>query len=100
MAGRSEGNLASDQPISGSQLLWSGAVGEYPPRAVISRDPLFGSSSADRYRPTPVLPLRPIKFVPFAADRPKPALPLEQLSSDIADASEQKNITVIPIPVP
>lgn len=45
MAGRSEGNLGSDQPISGSQLLWSGAVDEYPPKAVISRDPLFGSSA-------------------------------------------------------
>lgn len=98
--GRSEAEPCRSQPISAFELHWSGAVYGYPPETEISRVPLFGSSSADRYRPPPVLPPRPIKFVPFAADRPRPALPLEKLSSDIADASEQKNISVIHIPVP
>jgi hypothetical protein len=40
-------------------------------------------------------PLQPIKIPLFAADRPRSAMPLEQLPSDIADSSEQKNIIIV-----
>lgn len=54
-----------------------------------------------RHRLSATLPLQPIKMPLFAADRPRSALPLEELPSDIADSSEQKNIiTVISSPYP
>ena len=73
---------------------------ELPPRSASSRHFFLCRYIQSRHRPSAMSVGQPIKTRLFSADRPRSALPLEKLPSDIAVAAELKNIIVIPTPDP